>query len=89
MTPKAPAAYQTPKAAASTPNTGAMRSKFRSIGPEARAKPNAVESSAMETAVPPAKINRAATASEGSGMVESSSKVRPPDPPMPCTMPTA
>src|SRR5215212_1179566 len=65
-----------------------MRSKFLATGPEAMARPKTVESRAIEPAVPAAKMSSATTASEGLGMVESSSSVSPPEPPTPCTSPT-
>ncbi len=52
------------------------------------ASPKRVESSAIETAVPAAKMRSATTASEGLGMVDSKSSVIPPEPPTPCTSPT-
>ena len=79
--------YHVPKARLKVPSAGVKRSKFLAMGPLAIASPNAVERSAIETAVPQAKITSAPVACAGSGMVESSSSVSPPDPPMPCTSP--
>ena len=79
--------YHVPKARLKAPSAGVKRSKFLAMGPLAIASPNAVESSAIETAVPPAKIKSAPVAWAGLGMVESNNSVSPPDPPMPCTSP--
>ena len=79
--------YHVPKARLKAPSAGVKRSKFLAMGPPAIASPNAVERSAIETAVPQVKIASASVACTGSGMVESNSSVSPPDPPMPCTSP--
>ena len=79
--------YHVPKARLEAPSAGIKRSKFLPMGPLAIASPNAVERSAIETAVPPAKIKSATVACPGPGMVESNSSVSPPDPPIPCTSP--
>ena len=79
--------YHVPKARLKAPSAGVKRSKFLAMGPLAMASPNAVERSAIETAVPPAKITSAPVAWTGLGMVESNNSVSPPDPPMPCTSP--
>ena len=79
--------YHAPKATPRAPSAGTRRSKFLPIGPLAMASPNAVERSAIETAVPAAKIRSAPSPGPHSGMVESNSSVSPPDPPIPCTSP--
>ncbi len=79
--------YQAPKARPNAPSAGTSRSKFLPIGPLAIAVPNAVERSAIETAVPAAKIKSAPVACAAFGMVESNNSVSPPDPPIPCTSP--
>ena len=79
--------YHVPKTRLKAPSAGVKRSKSLAIGPLAIASPNAVERSAIEIAVPPAKITSAPVACAGSGMVESNSSVTPPAPPMPCTTP--
>ena len=54
--------YHVPKARLKVPSAGVKRSKFLAIGPLAITSPNAVESNAIETAVPPAKIASAPVA---------------------------
>jgi hypothetical protein len=61
---------------------------LRAMGPPAMTRPKAVERSAIETAVPAAKRSSAPIACALSEMVESSSNVSPPEPPIPCTSPT-
>ena len=54
--------YHAPKARPRAPSAGVRRSKFLPMGPLAMATPNAVERSAIETAVPAAKISSAPVA---------------------------
>ena len=54
--------YNVPKARLKVPSAGVKRSKFLAMGPLTIASPNAVERSAIEIAVPPAKITSAPVA---------------------------
>ena len=75
--------YHAPKARPRAPSAGVRRSKFLPMGPPAMATPNAVERSAIETAVPAAKISSAPVACTAPSMVESKQQrqpARPADP---------